>query len=146
MFILLFMKKLILAFGFLFLTIILMGQTANVTVTIIDIEEPSGNMSIAIFDNSDEFPKSINSYSKTRVPVNSEICQYTFQDIPYGQYAVAVYHDLDKNGELDRNWLGIPKEPYGFSNNASSKIGPPDYEDAIVEIDGDINIEIRLKN
>jgi len=50
--------------------------------------------------------------------------------LEYGEYAVKVFHDENKNGELDTDFLGIPDEDYSFSNNVSSWFGPPSWERA----------------
>jgi len=47
-----------------------------------------------------------------------------------GQYAIKVFHDENANGELDINFLGIPKESYGFSNHARGRFGPPPFAEA----------------
>ena len=52
------------------------------------------------------------------------------RDLAYGQYAIAVYHDKNKNGLLDTNMLGIPLEEYGFSNNARGRFGPASWSQA----------------
>lgn len=49
--------------------------------------------------------------------------------VVYGRYALRVFQDLNGNGKLDTGWMGIPKEPYGFSNNAMGRFGPPAVED-----------------
>jgi uncharacterized protein (DUF2141 family) len=58
------------------------------------------------------------------------MARHTYTDIPFGEYAVKIFHDEDNNGELDAGFFGIPTEDYGFSNNAKASFGPPDYEDA----------------
>ena len=55
-------------------------------------------------------------------------------DLPAGKYAVAVYVDNNKNGRQDKNFLGIPKEIYGFSNDARGMFGPPDFAAAAFDI------------
>ncbi|MDO8988698.1 MAG: DUF2141 domain-containing protein [Sideroxyarcus sp.] len=55
-------------------------------------------------------------------------------DLPSGKYAVAVYVDHNKNGKQDKNLLGVPKEIYGFSNNARGMFGPPDFAEAAFDI------------
>jgi uncharacterized protein (DUF2141 family) len=50
-------------------------------------------------------------------------------EVPYGDYAVAVSHDLNGNGKLDKNLFGYPKEPFGFSNNYKPKLSSPDFSD-----------------
>ena len=50
--------------------------------------------------------------------------------LDYGEYAIRVFHDENKNGELDTDFLGIPDEDYGYSNDASGFFGPPSWEKA----------------
>ena len=52
-------------------------------------------------------------------------------DLPPGEYAISIYYDANGNGELDTNFIGIPKEPVALSNNAKAKFGPPKYKDAV---------------
>jgi len=59
----------------------------------------------------------------------SGITELHINDLPEGQYALAIYHDENGNDELDTNWLGIPKEPIGFSNSKMRTFGPPGFED-----------------
>lgn len=51
-------------------------------------------------------------------------------DLGFGEYAIQVFHDLDSDGEMKTNCIGIPKEPVGTSNNAKGRMGPPKYKDA----------------
>lgn len=54
-------------------------------------------------------------------------------------------HDENGNGKLDSNWLGIPSEPVGASNDARGQFGPPSFEDAAFELGpGDVTVTIRL--
>ena len=65
---------------------------------------------------------------------------------PRGQYAAVVYHDVNDNGALDKGRFGIPREPYGFSNDARSPFGPPGFEEASFDVNEEpltISIEIR---
>ena len=66
--------------------------------------------------------------------------------LPFGKYAITIFHDVNDNEELDTNFIGIPKEPYGFSNNPKSSFGPPGFDDAVFEFEKDgYEIEIILK-
>ena len=56
------------------------------------------------------------------------------RDLPPGQYAVNAFHDENGNGELDTNLFGIPTEGYGFANDPRTTFGPPDFEDAAVNV------------
>lgn len=75
---------------------------------------------------------------------NNEVMQTV--SLPYGEYAVKVFHDENGNGELDTRIFGIPVERYGFSNDARGAFGPPDYEDARFILDSPdkiVTINIR---
>jgi uncharacterized protein (DUF2141 family) len=58
----------------------------------------------------------------------------TVPDLPPGRYAVAAYVDNNRNGKQDKNFLGVPKEDYGFSNEARGRFGPPDFAEAAFDI------------
>ena len=58
-------------------------------------------------------------------------------DIPFGNYVLAGIHDIDNNGMLSAGFLGIPKEPFGFSNNARGNLGPPRWEDCLINFNNE---------
>lgn len=60
----------------------------------------------------------------------SGVIKMTISDLPSGEYAVTLFHDVNGNHMLDKNFFGIPTEPYGFSNNARSRFGPPKFDAA----------------
>ena len=68
------------------------------------------------------------------------------QTLSAGRYAVAAYQDLDDDGTLDRSALGIPTEPYGFSNDARGRYGPPSFDAAAVTLaPGSTELTIALR-
>ena len=69
------------------------------------------------------------------------------EEIPEGEYAIAVFHDENTNGKLDTNFLGIPKEQYGFSNHAKGQMKPPKFEDAKFKLTNEQNkfVTINMK-
>jgi uncharacterized protein (DUF2141 family) len=69
----------------------------------------------------------------------------TLKTSPQGVYALVVIHDEDSNGKLNTNWLGIPTEGYGFSNNAKGLLGPPKFPAASFSYDGrSVDLTISL--
>jgi uncharacterized protein (DUF2141 family) len=80
------------------------------------------------------------------VPVDSETLVVVFKNVPYGEYAISVFQDLNGNGELDEKKIGIPAEPFGFSNDARGKLGPPKYKKARFVLDGKLSISLRMVN
>jgi uncharacterized protein (DUF2141 family) len=68
-----------------------------------------------------------------------------FTDLPAGVYAVSVFHDENMNQKLDKNFVGVPKEGYGASNNPKKKMGPPSFEEAKFQLSGtEQSLEIKL--
>ena len=66
-----------------------------------------------------------------------------FEDITPGVYAIAVVHDENMNGKLDTNWIGIPREGYGFSKDARGVLGAPSFSAASFEYDGQ-SVELTI--
>ena len=60
--------------------------------------------------------------------------QIVFENVPVGTYAMVTFQDIDKNKKLKSNFVGFPKEPIGFSRDARIKLGPPDFNDAKIEV------------
>lgn len=121
------------------------GQTANLSIKITNIENAKGNMNIALFNSSEGFPSGPEHFIGEVVPVKTADFVYVLKDIPLGVYAISIFHDINEDGELDTNWIGMPKEPIGFSNNAKGKMGPPKFEDAKFELTKDMELSIELK-
>lgn len=69
-----------------------------------------------------------------------------FADLKPGPYAIIAFHDVNDNGKLDENWLGVPTEGYGFSNNAEGFMSAPSFKNASVLLgNSDLSIVITLK-
>lgn len=89
---------------------------------------------IAVFDHADHFlSKEIMSEGRL---IESNSIEFSFKGLGKGIYAVSIYQDENSNGKLDTNLLGIPTEPYAFSNNATGVFGPPSFEQCQFEILG----------
>ena len=101
-------------------------------------------MSIAIFNSDEGFPSGDNYFIGKHIPVKSKDFIYEFKNIPVGKYAIAIYQDLNKNGKLDKNWFGIPKEPYGFSYIKKGETGSADFTEALFDLtkSGVLNINL----
>ncbi len=120
------------------------AQTGTVIVEISDINDPKGLMSIGLYSNKKGFPDKGKEYKGKDVEVTGQTLVYTFEDVPFGTYAIAIFHDTNSNGKLDKNFLGIPKEGYAFSNNVFGTFGPPDFKDASFEFDGNKTVKIKM--
>jgi uncharacterized protein (DUF2141 family) len=78
-----------------------------------------------------------NRFAEAIAPVEKEGEMETEVKIPYGKYAVTIFHDVNGDTELNSNFMGIPKEPYGFSNNPRAMFGPPSFEQSLFEFKED---------
>ena len=80
------------------------------------------------------------------VAIRNGAATAVFDAVPPGRYAVQAYHDENNNGRLDRNFLGIPSEPYGFSNNARSATRAPTYDEAAFTLAAAaMTVDIRIR-
>lgn len=112
------------------------GQTFQIEIT--DIQANEGKVVVAIYDNEgDWFDKPFKEIT-FETKDNSKVIAF---DVPFGTYAISVYQDTKANGELDRNFLGIPKEPIAFGNNYKP-FGDPDFESASVVYNGKYQVQI----
>ena len=73
-------------------------------------------------------------------------CIIVIKNLKPGKYAFKYFHDENKNENLDLNWIGIPKEGYGFSNNAKGTLGPPSFEKTIFVIKENTTLKCTPKN
>ena len=97
------------------------------------IKKLEGNIGILVFSSQEGFPKKAeNAVLELEVKVTSKKMKIPLNGLAYGDYAFSVIQDINSNKEMDVNLIGIPKEPYGFSNNPSTLTGIPDFEDALV--------------
>jgi len=137
--------KILITVGCWLLVVGLLAQTpGQLTVTINNIKHVEGELYIAIYDNKDTFMDIDQTAFREIIPVREETESVIFANVPEGKYAIAVFQDLNGNGELDKKGMGLPKEPFGFSNDARGKAGAPKYEKAKFSFSGDMNISIKL--
>ncbi len=107
--------------------------TAGVlTIKINNIVIKSGLIRVAVYDSESAFlDVKKTAFSLTAAVGNDSSITLEIPDVPFGVYAVACFQDVNGNGKLDANWLGIPKEPYAFSANAQEiKWKAPKFKDA----------------
>ena len=121
----------------------------TLSITIADIRESEGRLMIQVANSEKGFEFSEDSAAPPPVAISqlAEAGEMTFEvTLPPVIYGARVLHDLNSNGEMDSNFVGIPKEPWAFSNNATGRLGPAKWQDAKFEISGDTAVEIRLNH
>ena len=68
-------------------------------------------------------------FRRVSLPVKNKKMTVTFKDVPFGEYAIAIMHDMDKDFKMDTNFIGIPDEDLGVSNNVKGgPLGGPKWK------------------
>ncbi|NTU57736.1 MAG: DUF2141 domain-containing protein [Chlorobiaceae bacterium] len=122
-------------------------QTGRITVKVFNLRSANGDLVVALFNSKKGFPGKLEAaVRKTVVSAEGAQHEVVFNDVPYGTWAVTVQHDENRNGKLDSNFLGMPKEGVGTSNNPRSRFGPPSFDSASFPVDkGDTELVINLR-
>jgi uncharacterized protein (DUF2141 family) len=132
----------------LFLTFILLFsgvKTHKLSIHISGISKIKGSLFIAIFRATDDFPVFGKQFKGIVKEVEGKSQNYNFDDLPEGEYALAIYQDENRNKILDKNLLGIPTEIYGFSNNARRTFSAPSFQEAKFKLNKDLQQTVFLK-
>ncbi len=104
-------------------------MTAPMDLEITGISANSGQIQVAVFNSAPTFLDEKKYFKLVGQPVlNNQKSMVISLDLPPGEYAISAFHDENGNGKLDKNFFGIPTEPYGFSNNFIAKWGKPTWE------------------
>jgi uncharacterized protein (DUF2141 family) len=135
------------------------AAAGELRITVDGIRSPHGTVLIGLYDSAASFQKAVESSAKegcflvdpdrfaaVALRANAALrSAVVFSNLEPGRYAAVACHDENGNGKLDKSFLGVPTEPYGFSNDAQGILGPPKFEDAAMTLDGgDTAIVVRL--
>ena len=107
------------------------AKKGNLKVVVNNIKSKNGQIGFFLFNSADAFPgQTEKALLSGFVKIAGNTVEYTFTNLALGTYAVYVVHDEDNDKKLKTNFLGMPKEGVGVSNNAKGHFGPPKYNDA----------------
>lgn len=115
---------------------------ADLTVNISDVNQGKGHVMVGLYSGEEAFNQGKTSFG-SRVKADNEQEQVVFKDLPAGEYAIKIYQDENSNQKLDFNFIGIPKEGYGFSNNVG-RFGSPKYQETKFRVEEKTEIQIEL--
>jgi uncharacterized protein (DUF2141 family) len=136
-------------------TVLLIGlpisaSADTLTVTVNNIKK-AGEIHVAVYDNAKAFEADRGEKGGTAPGITEGMIQMVepgsvtyIYELPPGTYAIGIFHDVNLNNKMDNNFFGVPKEQYGFSNNARALFGPPDFEDAAFVLKGSTSQSIDL--
>lgn len=140
-----FMKPPLLAFP---VALLLAGtaDAASLEVIVTGVGDGPGTVRVGGYAGSDGFPEPEKKAFGVSLVAAGGTARAVVEDLKPGVYAVAVFHDENGNGVLDKGLFGIPKEGYGFSGDATGFMGPPDFADAAFTLDqAQATITIQLR-
>ena len=136
--------KQVFVFGSLFLST---SFAAELTIIVYGMDKIEGNIVVGLFaeENADKFPsddsglETILFNGNEQVGINEKVTASSMEftiEVPDGTYAVSAYQDINADGKLGKiPFIGLPTEPYGFSNSARGLFGPPDFRESSFSIE-----------
>lgn len=105
------------------------ADETGLEISITDLRDAKGNVTITVYpDDKKRFLAKGGKLSRLRVTAQAPVTTACMPLPAAGIYAVAIYHDENANGKFDRNFIGLPEEGYGFSNNAKIGLAPPSFD------------------
>ena len=123
------------------------ANTQSVTVVVTALASTQSTVRINFYNSSDAFLKRGQEvYQRVVRPEGKNEVTVPI-DLPLGEWAVALTQDVNNNNKLDKNFVGIPTEPYAFSNNVRPALRPPNFEECKFRVDGPGKVvSIQLKD
>lgn len=127
-----------------------LGSDATSITLVIEIENvrSQGDVLVALFDRRAAWLDDARAVRKVVLPAptsDASSVRWILEDLPAGDYAARAYQDLDGDGELDKNRIGLPNEPFGFSNDAKPRLGPPGWGRARFEVATRTRMPVRFE-
>ena len=133
------------------------ASPSELRITVEGIRSQQGTILIGLYDSLQSFTRAIelsdkegflndpDRFAAVALRANAAMkSAVVLTNLDPGQYAIILFHDENGNGKLDSNALGVPTEPYGFSNNVRGFLGPPAYQKAVMHVSNDEAVRIAL--
>jgi uncharacterized protein (DUF2141 family) len=113
-------------------------QVASVLhVRVANLRNSTGQVICTLFNSPMAFPTdSTRAVAQIAAPIKDNAAVCSFGGLAPGKYALVAFHDENSNGKFDRNWFGLPKEGYTFSNNVRPVFSPPSFKAAAFDHGG----------
>lgn len=117
--------------------------TGTIVVAVHGLRSADGQVLFVLFGDPSAFPgDDSRAVRRAKMAISGSVSKVTWEGVPRGTYAIAVVHDENDNGEVDTNFLGIPHEGVGASNNARARFGPFKWKDAKFEHEGALSSQL----
>ena len=119
------------------------AHAADLTVEVVGARSAQGSVAGALFASAAGWLKPAQAVQGQFVPA-ADKAVLVYRNLAPGRYAVSLYHDENNNAKLDTNPAGMPTERYGFSRDAQGRMGPPAFDDAVLDLQADTTVTVHL--
>lgn len=121
-------------------------DNSRLEVTVSNIRNSEGHLLLTLFNSNSGFPNDNKKALENRsIKAEKNMVKIVFENLPHGVYAIAIVHDENDNGKLDKNLFGVPTEGYGSSNNLKKLFRAPNFEESKFSLDQNFkNITIQV--
>jgi uncharacterized protein (DUF2141 family) len=117
----------------------------RLTVEVENVRNAQGVVGVLVFNTAQGWPEKFSAALRAKATAaHTGVVEITIPDLPAGDYAVVALHDENTNKQLDRNWLGVPVEQWGMSNNSPYRFAAPSFEAARFRLEQDLRIRVML--
>jgi uncharacterized protein (DUF2141 family) len=121
----------------IFAPFILSAQSIRLTVEIDGFRNDDGHVMVKLINQEEEM------VANKIAGIADGKSTIVFENVPSGTYALSYFHDENDNEDLDTNFFGMPKEGFGFSNNAKGRMGPPKLKDQLFTVTSDLTLSLQ---
>lgn len=120
-------------------------KLCSILVNVTNFKSSKGQLQLGLYNKAEDFPDKDRTYDALIVSVEGGDMSVKMDSIEAGNYALSVHHDENKNDKIDQNFMGVPQEGFGFSNNASGTFGPPPFDNAEFQLKKGQKKELSIK-
>jgi uncharacterized protein (DUF2141 family) len=116
---------------------------ATIEAHLVRLRNNHGQVICTLYTPSDRFPERSHKGMTMAVPIENRQATCRFRNVQYGDYAIVAFHDENHDGEFNQNWLGMPEEGFGFSDNPGT-LRKPTFDDAKFVVD-QLVVQVTIK-
>ena len=127
------------------LTFLNSSPSDGLYVKINGIKSTKGKIMVGVYKNNGSFPEIGKEFKGYELSIKNNQASIVITDLPKGTYAIGVCHDMNNNNKMDKSFLGIPQEPFGFSKNVRGLMSAPKFDEVSFYYDGSLSLEIKVE-
>jgi uncharacterized protein (DUF2141 family) len=122
------------------------SKTAGIKLEVTGFRSDNGKLGCSIFNGPEGFPRDgTKVFRHMWAPIHNGHGECFFAGVPAGDYAATIFHDENNNNKFDMNWMGMPLEGYGFSNNVKPMFKAPSFDECNFHYEGTGTKEIPIE-